>query len=40
MQNSEYIAISRCYKYQGYEHMAMYCRVNYEICVHGTKKSC
>lgn len=36
----EYIAISRCYKCQGYEHMAKYCRVNYEICAHSTKKSC
>ena len=30
----DYIAISRCYKCQGYGHVAKYCRVNYEICAH------
>ena len=30
----DYIATSRCYKCQDYEHVAKYCRVNYEICAH------
>ena len=30
----DFIAVSRCYKCQGYGHVAKYCRVNYEICAH------
>jgi hypothetical protein len=30
----DYIAISRCYKCQGYGHVAKYCHVSYEICAH------
>ncbi|XP_043597802.1 uncharacterized protein LOC122574354 [Bombus pyrosoma] len=30
----DYIAVSRCYKCQGYGHVAKYCRINYEICAH------
>lgn len=30
----DYIAVSRCYKCQGYGHVAKYCRVSYEICAH------
>jgi hypothetical protein len=38
----DYISVSRCYKCQGFGHVAKYCRVNYEICAqcaesgHGT----
>jgi hypothetical protein len=28
------VAIRRCYKCQGYGHVAKYCRVNYDICAH------
>lgn len=29
-----YIAVSRCYKCQGYGHVAKSCRINYEVCAH------
>jgi hypothetical protein len=31
---SDYIFASRCYKCQGYGHIAKHCRLNYEICAH------
>jgi hypothetical protein len=30
----DFIAVSRCYKCQGYGHIAKYCRIGYEICAH------
>lgn len=30
----DYIAVSRCYKCQGYGHVAKHCRLGYEICAH------
>lgn len=30
----DFIAVSRCYKCQGYGHIAKYCRIDYEICAH------
>jgi hypothetical protein len=33
----DYISVSRCYKCQGFGHVAKYYRVNYEICAHCAK---